>query len=91
MAGVLKGGSMGERFFKGVDQGMNADARRKFAEEQAAKGAPAPQIVSPQDRVASSINETRTENVDKTEAEITIKDKTGGRAQVTKSARCRSR
>jgi TP901 family phage tail tape measure protein len=71
----------GEGFFKGVDENFNKRAREEFAREQAAKGT-APQVVSPQDRVASSINESRTESVDKTE--LTIKDKTGGRAEVTK-------
>ena len=43
------------------------------------KDAPAPQVVSPQDRVASSIEERRSTST----AEVTIKDDTG-RAEVTR-------
>lgn len=74
-----EGGTMGERFFNAVDQGMNRDARARAEQEQGAK--PGPLMASPEERIARSVNETKSET--RETAEVTIKDKTG-RADMTK-------
>jgi len=77
----VKGFVKGDGFFATVDEAMNRDARAAFDREQAAKASGAGQMVSPQERVARSVSESRTE--EHSTAEVTIKDETR-RAQVTK-------